>query len=581
MIRKSIVLKIFMVTFISFFLFYSLFLISQVLFFEKFYFEHKTVQLSNNLKTLGPILSKYAQDQGKMAELTGEFMNQNNVTLSLLNKDFTNEPLYSYRIELLADGEKKTILLSGDGIQFNDVPSQIKKGDRLRVDGFYIDEAETLIQPVTLSNPSTVPPEEGLDKIEGKVTAYTLPTKRSFNAYYQESLNQEILKSWNSTSPNKGPLIKGQTIQYEWTDEWSGVPYILLIRKVTLNGDPHYLIASTNLQPVDEAVETIKLYFIYFAVFGLFLLFIVSVFYSRILSKPLISLSRTAGRMANLDFPTKVASHSTDEFGALENSLQTMSTNLKSALEELEMANQKLLKDVDAKQKLVELHKEFTGNVSHELKTPLGIMTGFAEGLQDGVAEHKKDRYLSHILHEIDHMNEIIMDLLLLSKYEAEAIKLHIKSFSISRLINLVLDTFTQQLAQKSLEATVTDHTHGFVQADKKRIEQVLVNLLSNAITHSSPGTSIFITLLNIADEIEIRIENKGQQIPNEQIERLWEKFYRIETSRSRKTGGTGLGLAIVSQILKLHSRAFGVENTTDGVVFFFRLKESERDSNG
>jgi len=99
--RNSVVLKIFMVTFICFFLFYSLLLLSQVLFFQKFYFENKTSQLSKNLKTLGPILSKHAQDEGKMAELTGEFMNQNNATLSLLNKDFTNQPLYSYRIELL------------------------------------------------------------------------------------------------------------------------------------------------------------------------------------------------------------------------------------------------------------------------------------------------------------------------------------------------------------------------------------------------------------------------------------------------------------------------------------------------
>lgn len=578
--RNSIVLKIFMVTFISFFFFYSLLLLSQVLFFEKFYFDNKIGQLSKNLKTLGPILSKYTQDDGKMAELTGEFMNQNNAALSLLNKDFANQPLYSYRIELLADGKKKTILLSGDGIRLNDVPSQIKQGDSLRADGFYLDEAETIIQPVTLSAPSSVPTDQGLETIVGKVTSFTLPTNRSFNAYFQDSLNQEILQSWMNTSPNKGTLNDGNTIQYEWTDQWSGIPYVLLIRKINLNGDPYYLAASTTLQPVDEAVETIQLYFLYFSIFGIILLFIISGFYSRILSKPLISLSQTAGRMADLDFSTKISSHSSDEFGALSNSLQTMSTNLKSALEELETANQQLLKDVDTKQKLVELHKEFTGNVSHELKTPLGIMKGFAEGLQDGVAEHKKERYLSHILHEIDHMNEIIMDLLLLSKYEAEAVQLHIRSFSVSHLFNMVLDTFTQQLAQKSLEAIITNHTHGIVQADKKRIEQVLVNLLSNAITHASPGTSIYITLLNIADEIEIRIENKGKKIPNEQIERLWEKFYRIETSRSRKTGGTGLGLAIVSQILKLHSRAFGVENTTDGVVFFFRLKESERDSN-
>lgn len=568
-----------MVTFISFFFFYSLLLLSQVLFFEKFYFDNKIGQLSKNLKTLGPILSKYTEDEGKTAELTGEFMNQNNAALSLLNKDFTNQPLYSYRIELLADGENKTILLSGEGIQLNDVPSQIKQGDSLRVDGFYLDEAETIIQPVTLSAPSTVPPEQGLEMIEGTVTNYTLPKNRSFNAYFQDNLNQEILRSWINITTNKD-LLNNDTIQYKWTDQWSGVPYVLLIQKIELNGDPYYLAASTTLQPVDEAVEMIQQYFLYFAAFGIILLVIISGFYSRILSKPLISLSQTARRMADLDFSIKTPSHSNDEFGALSASLQTMSDNLKATLKELETANQQLHKDMDKKQELLQLHKEFTGNVSHELKTPLGIIKGFAEGLQDGVAEHKKERYLSHILHEVDHMNEIIMDLLLLSKYEAEAVQLHIKSFSVSHLINRVLDTFTQQLAQKSLEVVITNHTHGIVQADQKRIEQVLVNLLSNAITHASPRSSIYVTLLNIADEIEVRIDNKGEQIPINQMERIWEKFYRTEYSRSRKSGGTGLGLAIVSQILHLHGRSFGAENTAVGVIFFFRLKESERNTN-
>lgn len=577
--KSSVVLKLFMVTFICFSLFYSLLLLSQVLFFEKFYFENKIGQLRQNLKTLGPILSKHSEDEGKTAELTGEFMNQNNAALSLLNKDFTNQPLYSYRIELLADGENKTILLSGEGIQLNDVPSQIKHGDSLRVDGFYLDEAETIIQPVTLSAPSTVPPEQGLVTIEGTVTNYTLPKNRSFNAYFQDSLNQEILRSWMNIMPDKDSL-NNETIQYKWTDQWSGIPYILLIQKIRLNGDPYYLAASTTLQPVDEAVETIQHYFLYFAAFGIILLVIISGFYSRILSKPLISLSQTARRMADLDFSIKTPSHSTDEFGALSASLQKMSDNLKATLEELETANRQLHKDMDKKQELLQLHKEFTGNVSHELKTPLGIIKGFAEGLQDGVAEHKKERYLSHILHEIDHMNEIIMDLLLLSKYEAEAVQLHIRSFSVSHLINRVRDTFTQQLAQKSLEVVITNHTHGIVQADQKRIEQVLVNLLSNAIAHASPPSSIYVTLLHIADEIEIRIENKGERIPINQLERIWEKFYRIEYSRSRKSGGTGLGLAIVSQILHLHGRSFGAENTADGVVFFFRLKESERDTN-
>lgn len=578
--KNTVVIKLFTVTVLCFFLFYILLLLVQTMFFERFYLENKKSELQTNVGSLANEVAASFEDKSKLAELTGNFMNETNATLVILDNQFELQNLYSYRIQLSKGEKETTLLLSGEGMDIQDIPKNLEQGDYIVADGYYLDEARTIMTPVHFyrEGPSTL--EQGLERAEGNVTHSILPKNRAYNPYFQNNLIEEILMSWRNSNPDTEELKKRKMIQYEYTDQWSGVPYIIMIHAVDTGSDPHYMLAFTTLQPVDEAVDTMKSYYPYLALAGFFLLLIISGIYSRIISKPLIVLSQKAAQLAELDFSKKMQVRSKDEFGRLSMSLQTLSENLQSTLTQLEEANDQLHKDIDQKQQLIKLQKEFTANVSHELKTPLGIIKGFTEGLQDGIAEQKRERYLSNILNEVEKMDALIMDLLQLSKYEIDAVKLNKNFFKIEDLIERVLDGFVQHFEDKSLKPAVSNQVRGFVHADPKRIEQVLVNLLSNAIRHANYGSTIDIICRSVDQEIEIRIVNEGESIRDELIERIWEKFYRIENSRSRKTGGTGLGLAIVSQILKLHNSPFGVENTETGVAFYFRLKESRDPEN-
>jgi len=201
---------------------------------------------------------------------------------------------------------------------------------------------------------------------------------------------------------------------------------------------------------------------------------------------------------------------------------------------------------------------------------------GFAEGLQDGVANDKRDRYLALIVNETDRMNALIMDMLELSKFEVKAIKLTLRSVSMTNLIQNVVDSFSHQLESKHLQYKLNLEEELFVKADIRRIEQVVLNLLSNGIRHAVENSVITISVERTsAGKVVTVIENTGPLMAEDDLSRIWEQFYRVERSRDRKSGGTGLGLAIVKHILELHDSEFGVVNTNQGVAFSFTLYES------
>ncbi|GJM75989.1 hypothetical protein HMSSN036_82050 [Paenibacillus macerans] len=308
------------------------------------------------------------------------------------------------------------------------------------------------------------------------------------------------------------------------------------------------------------------------------LVLLLSFFYSRIISRPLVALSRSAARLADLDFTAQPEIRAKDEFGELSRSLTALSRNLDATLKQLTAANERLRKDMSEKERSEQLRKELIANLSHELKTPLGIVKGFAEGLQDGVAGDKRERYLALIVKETDRMNDLIMDMLELSKYEAKAIRLHPRSVSLPRLIQKAADSFTRQLENKHLQMKL-DGLAGeevFVTADPRRLEQVVLNLLSNAIRHAVERTVITIDIRRTAvGTITVVLENIGAPLADEDLSRIWDHFYRAERSRDRLHGGTGLGLAIVKHILELHHSEYGARNTHQGVAFYFTLKEN------
>lgn len=578
--RRSVVFKLFMVTSVMILIVFSLVMVAEGLFFERFYRTSKIHALERNMNQFALQLKEMEAGEQQTARLLGHFMNENDASIAMLNERFARMHINPYVLELQAeDGKNITILLPMEGMALEDIPQGIKTGDMLVVDGIFMDEKDTVMQPVVFQ-PTDSEADEGLVRIRGKVMDMMLPEKRSYNPLYQDALIDDALLEWTQQPEQDLKLLqKGSPVQMSWTDKWSGVDYVVLVRSLAEEGqEDRYLFVMTSMQPVGEAVGTLKQYFIYIAPMIVVLVMVLSLIYSRMVSRPLVQLNRSAARLAKLDFSAQAEIRSKDEFGELSRSMITLSQNLDEALKELTRANARLQEDVEEKLRSEQLRKELIANISHELKTPLGIVKGFAEGLQDGVADDKRERYLAFIVNETDRMNALIMDMLELSKFEVKAIRLQPRSFSLTDLIQQAADSFTRQLEDKRLQLSIHQgqDEEAIVQADSRRIEQVILNLLSNAIRHAEENSVVTIRLLRMSPgKVTTIIENAGKPISNADMGRIWDQFYRAERSRDRKSGGTGLGLAIVKHILVLHESDYGVMNTDRGVAFYFTLNES------
>ncbi len=577
--RNSVVYKLFVVTSLLILLIFSLVMLAESLYFERFYRTSKIGALERNMKQLTQQINETPFKDQRAARLLGAFMNDNDASAFFLNGKFERKAVNPYFLEMLSGGTTVKVPISPEGMTLDDIPHGIQVGDRIVVDGIFMDEEDTIMQPVYIRRKDAAL-EDGLVRVQGKVTDMLLPENRSYNPLYQDTLADEALKEWApDAEQNIALLQEGRSVRKEWRDQWSGLGYAVIIQPLSVDGSGiRYLFVMTSLQPVGEAVGILRQYFVYAAPVILVLVLLLSFFYSRIISRPLVALSRSAARLADLDFTAQPEIRAKDEFGELSRSLTALSRNLDATLKQLTTANEQLRKDMSEQERSEQLRKELIANLSHELKTPLGIVKGFAEGLQDGVASDKRERYLALIVKETDRMNDLIMDMLELSKYEAKAIRLHPRSILLPRLIQKAADSFTRQLENKHLQIKL-DGLIGedfFVTADPRRLEQVVLNLLSNAIRHAVERTVITIDIQRTAvGTITVVLENIGAPLAEEDLSRIWDHFYRAERSRDRLHGGTGLGLAIVKHILELHNSEYGARNTDQGVAFYFTLKEN------
>lgn len=364
-------------------------------------------------------------------------------------------------------------------------------------------------------------------------------------------------------------------IDYYWfIDPNTNLKSIIFYKAIRVNGEIQYIFAMSSLQSIDEALNFISQYLLYMFVIAMILIFILSFFYSKMIAKPLINMNNAATKMAELDFSVKCDIQSNDELGSLSQSLNTLSHNLESSLTELRDTNSKLIDDIEREKQQELIRKEFVANVSHELKTPLGIMKGFAEGIKDGIFEDKKEYYLDVIIDEIEKMNVMIFDMLEISKLESKEYTLSKNVFEIDELLKKVKFRFDPMLNDNKLTATM-DLKPYKVFGDSSKIEQVLMNLFSNAIRYSAENEKIKVSVIENNEKIRVSIINSGSYIAEEDISKIWDRFYRVEKSRNKSQGGTGLGLLIVKNILELHESEYGVRNTKDGVEFYFHLEKS------
>lgn len=304
--------------------------------------------------------------------------------------------------------------------------------------------------------------------------------------------------------------------------------------------------------------------------FVILLVLVVDYLMGRFISNPVSALSQAARQMAQLNFSSPCEIHTNDEFGELSKNLNKMSQNLQQAFSQLQAANIQLEKDVRQERHLLTERKELVDSLSHEMKTPLGVIRAYAEGLQDEADETKRQKYSEVIISETERMSSLITTLLDLSALESGAARLQPERFNFVEFLEtvagrLLIDT---PAADFHLQYELPEHPV-YVKTDKNRMEQVLDNLIVNAKRNVQPGGVLKLLLIENGSMLDFSIFNQGTPIPPENLKKIWTKFYRDKNS---KYSGSGLGLAIVSQILSMQNLPYGVKNQPGGVEFTFSI---------
>ena len=310
--------------------------------------------------------------------------------------------------------------------------------------------------------------------------------------------------------------------------------------------------------------------FALWAAFVIVIVLVIDFFMGYFISKPISKLNQTAQKMAKLDFSSPCTITTNDEFGELAVSLNTMAENLQQTLAKLEAANIQLERDVEQERRLLDERKELVDHLSHEMKTPLGIIRAYAEGLQDETDEMKKQKYSEIILGETERMGELITTLLDLSALETGASRLIPERFDFVEFLETVAGRLLIDVPDAHYELRYElPEQKVYVYTDRARMEQVLDNLIVNAKKNVKPGGILKLSLMEQAGTWQFAIYNQGMPIPQENLPKLWTKFYRGSHSQY---SGSGLGLAIVAQILSMQNLDYGVENFSEGVRFYFSL---------
>ncbi|PNQ83328.1 sensor histidine kinase [Paenibacillus polymyxa] len=581
--KRGVTFKLFIMTVVFFLCFYGMVILSQLLFFENFYQKQKIGRVESRLQSFGQSYVQEAWGSGRVSREAARFMLQNKNQLAIVTLDGKVKLDDAFHISLRkADGKVVKISLSlfmsehGDELR----AARIQPGDQVTVEGEMLGSdgisSANLIYPTGIQklgfkniglNSEETSTNDSV-RLSGTVIEIVLPDLKTWSQ--RQGLLFSALEEWFPLSQDHLERLKNfEVLEDDWTEPWTGVRNAVIVHPVRQStGEIDLLFTVTSLQEISETNEALRWFYLYLGIGGFALILILSLFYSRMVTRPLITLNNTAKRMAKLDFTAHTPIRQNDELGSLSYSMYTLSQNLDTALRELQEANQQLVEDMEQKQRMEAVQQDFFANASHELKTPLSIIKGFAEGLQDGVSAGKQDHYMKVIVEEADKMERLVKDMLDLAKLESGTLKLRKATFILSELVEEVVDKLFHLLKEKQLEVVIIPANELPIHADIGWMEQVIINFVVNAIRHAEEGSSITIRIEGSGEVNTFSIENKGETIPDDQLELIWNRFYRAELSRSRQTGGTGLGLSIVKRILDLHEFRYMAENTKDGVRF-------------
>lgn len=342
------------------------------------------------------------------------------------------------------------------------------------------------------------------------------------------------------------------------------------------NSEEKYnLYLTAPLQPVSEASKVLFLLIPYIGLVVILISVIGGLIYSKVISKPLISMNKVAKEMAKLDFTKKCTVKGEDEIGELSQSLNDLSNNLRISMEELQRANEQLLDDIAKEREIEKKRREFIATISHELKTPITILKGQIEGMLSNIGIYKdRDKYLKRNLEVLNDMEYMVKETLEISKLESQGFKPRKEQVSLSKIVEECIYNISFIAKRKNIFIDKNINEDLFVHGDSKLLKKVVNNIITNAINHSPESEKVYANLHEEKDEIVLKVENTGTYIEENELKEIFKPFYRIEKSRNRKSGGSGLGLYIVKMILDAHNGKYSISNNEKGVEFELCLKK-------
>ncbi len=340
------------------------------------------------------------------------------------------------------------------------------------------------------------------------------------------------------------------------------------------NGDS--IIVRLPIQSIKDNIEISNTLIRYVGLTVLVIGVIAVFIFSAYISKPIKQLAHISERMAELDFDVRYTGKDKGEVGLLGQSMNNMSAKLEDNISRLKSANLELKRDIDKKEQIEKMRTDFLSNVSHELKTPIALIQGYAEGLKDGIADDKESRdfYLDVITDEANKMSVMVKRLLTLNQLEFGDDELVMERFNINDLLQSVVNANSLRAKQNDIKIIYESSDINIdVWGDEYKIEEVVTNYITNAINHCANEKEIRVKLERPDDKnVRVSVFNTGNPIPAEDIDRIWEKFYKVDKARTREYGGNGIGLSIVKAIMTSMGKGYGARNVSNGVEFWFDL---------
>ncbi len=409
------------------------------------------------------------------------------------------------------------------------------------------------------------------------ISVIVMGTDNRIRFYSTRDIEQLKFQLWNYILDRESvDLIKildkqPNYILRQSRDRILGMEYLEMLGTL---GSGDYFIMRSPLESIHDSVMLANRFYMIIGFAAIVISAAIIYLFSRKFTKPVMELAELSKRMTDLDFDAKFESKGENEIDVLGEHMNLLSETLEKTISELKTANNELRRDIEQKEKIDEMRKEFLANVSHELKTPLALIQGYAEGLKDGISDdpESRDYYCEVIVDEAGKMNTMVKKLLTLNEVEFGQEAVQMERFNVAELIEGIAQSCSLLIEQKEGKLRMKVENPLYVWSDELKIEEVLTNYISNACNHMDGEHIIEIKAEQNNDKVRISVFNTGKQIPEEDMDRIWEKFYKVDKAHTREYGGSGIGLSIVKAVMESVNGTYGVKNYNNGVEFWIEI---------